>query len=109
MAERRTTARLEAHGSELALVGELNFVTVTQVLEAGRRAIAAVAGARAVLDLSRVTRTDSAGLALVVDWMRTARARGLELELCAVPPQLAEIAGISGLSDLLPGGDARAS
>jgi phospholipid transport system transporter-binding protein len=109
MAERRTTVSLEAHGSELALVGELNFVTVTQVLDAGRRAIAAVAGARAVLDLSRVTRTDSAGLALVVDWIRTARARGLELQLRAVPPQLAEIAGISGLSDLFPGGDARAS
>lgn len=109
MADGQATVSLEAHGSELALVGELVFASVTQVLEPGRRAIAGVAGARAVLDLSRVTRTDSAGLALVVDWLRTARARGLELELRAVPAQLAEIAGISGLSDLIPGGGARAS
>jgi phospholipid transport system transporter-binding protein len=109
MSEHQASVNLEAHGSELELVGELRFATVTQVLESGRRAIAGVAGARAVLDLSRVTRSDSAGLALVVDWLRTARARGLELELRAVPPQLAEIAGISGLSELIPGGDARAS
>lgn len=109
MADRQASVSLQAHGNELALTGELGFATVTQVLEPGRRAIAGVAGARAVLDLSRVTRTDSAGLALVVDWMRAARARGLELELRAVPPQLAEIAGISGLSDLIRGGDARAS
>lgn len=101
--------RLEAHGSELELVGELAFATVTQVLELGRHAIAGVAGARAVLDLSRVTRADSAGLALVVDWMRTARARGLVLELRAVPPQLAEIARVSDLEELIPGGDGHAS
>lgn len=101
--------RLEAHGSELELVGELAFATVTQVLERGRDVIAGVTGARAVLDLSRVTRTDSAGLALVVDWMRAARARGLELELRSVPPQLAEIARVSDLEELIPGGEERAS
>lgn len=101
--------RLEVRGSELELVGELAFATVTQVLEQGRHAIADVAGVRAVLDLSRVTRTDSAGLALVVDWMRTARARGLELELRAVPPQLAQIARVSDLEELIPGGDERAA
>jgi phospholipid transport system transporter-binding protein len=109
VADRQASVSLEANGSELALVGELGFASVTQVLEPGRRAIAGVAGVRAVLDLSRVTRTDSAGLALVVDWLRTARARGLQLELRAVPPQLAELAGISGLSDLISGGDERAS
>lgn len=109
MADRPRAVRLEAQGNVLELIGELGFDTVSEVLEPGRRAIAGVAGAHAVLDLSQVTRADSAGLALVVDWLRAARARELELELRAVPAQLADIARVSDLETLIPGGDAHAS
>ena len=108
-ADAAATIRLDVQGSELRLIGELGFATVTQVLEAGRRAIGAMPAGHAVLNLSEVDRTDTAGLALVVDWMRAARARKLELAVRAVPRQLAAIARVSDLEDLIPGADANAA
>jgi phospholipid transport system transporter-binding protein len=109
VADAHPGARLQAQGSELRVSGELVLASVAQVLEPGRRAIAAVTGAHAVLDLSAVTRADSAALALVVDWMRAARARDVALALRAVPPQLAAIAQLSGLQALIPGAGGGAS
>ena len=97
---------LEIDGDTLRLRGELDVATVTDVLEAGRSAIAALSGERVVLDLSGVTRSDSAGVALVVDWLRAARRRSLELVVESMPPQMTHIAEVSGLAGLLPG-DAR--
>lgn len=94
-------ARLRVDGDALALSGDLRAGSAAQLLEQGRAAIAAVPGTRAALDLSLVTRSDSAGLALVVDWIRAARRRGLELDIRGVPRQLAEIARVSGLDSLL--------
>lgn len=88
-------------GTRLALSGELGFSTVMDVLEEGRRAIASAPTAGTVLDLSGVTKSDSAGLALVVDWLRAARARGVTLAVEAAPAQLADIARVSGLESLL--------
>ncbi len=103
MAEAPTPAgaRLHVDGTRLHLSGVLGFATVAAVLEEGRRVIAGMPGAGAVLDLSAVERSDSAGLALVVDWLRAARAHGLDLELRGVPRQLAEIARVSDLDGLL--------
>jgi len=94
-------ARLEVEGGRLRLAGELALGTVAAVLEPGRRAIAAIDGERAVLDLSGVRKSDSAGLALVVDWLREARGRGLALSIEGTPSQLADIARVSGLEELM--------
>ena len=56
-----------------------------------------------VLDLSAVTKADSAGLALVVDWMRTAKQRDSDLQIVGASAQLTDIARVSGLADFLAG------
>ena len=90
-------ARLTVDGEILALAGELRLAG------AGREAIRDVRGDAAVLDLSGVRTCDSAGLALVVDWLRAARRRDLRLSIRGAPQQLVHLAQVSGLEDIISG------
>ncbi len=83
------------------ICGELTLATVP-ALE--RRALPAQwpAQATVTLDLSGVTRSDSAGLALLIEWLRVARRRNVRLRLADLPAQMREIARISDLLPILP-------
>jgi phospholipid transport system transporter-binding protein len=96
-------AGLQVHGDTLTLSGEISFATVNPLVAKGREAIGALSLDNAVLDLSAVSKTDSAGLALVVDWVRSARHRRVDLRIVGVSAQLADIARVSGLEDFLAG------
>lgn len=85
----------------LRLEGELGFATVAGVLAEGREAIATSQGSPLVLDLSAVDKSDSAGVALLLDWLREARSRQVTLDIQGVPAQLAEIARLGGLASLI--------
>ena len=54
------------------------------------------------LDLSSVSRSDSAGVALLVETMQLAKTNNLTLSLSNLPQQMQDIAGVSGLLDILP-------
>lgn len=83
------------------LAGDLSFATVPQVyLEADT--LFGSPEAALVLDLSRVKRTDSAGLALLVAWLRQARRQHKDLHFRAIPEQLLAIAKASGVEAVLP-------
>ena len=99
----RAPTRLQVRDNTLALSGEISFHTVNSILVAGRAALGALSAAQVVLDLSAVTKSDSAGLALVVDWVRTAKQHGAQLRIVGVSAQLADIARVSGLEDFLAG------
>lgn len=58
---------------------------------------------RLTFDLAGVQRVDSAGLALLLEWLREARRRSKEIRFENIPEQLAAIAKVSGLSDILTG------
>lgn len=94
-------ATLDVGDGRLRLSGELGFATVESVLEPGRQAVIAMAGRAGVLDLTDVSKSDSAGLALVVDWLREARAAKVALELRGIPAQMSDIAHLSGLGELM--------
>jgi phospholipid transport system transporter-binding protein len=83
-----------------ALTGELSFGTVAAELAKLRDAAHSGAGVFE-LDLSGVTRVDSAGLALLLELARLARAAGRELRLTGAPEQLRRLAGFFALSPLL--------
>jgi len=96
-------ARLERQGARLAVVGELTFATVPAL---ARGAVPFPEGETVwEVDLSGVARADSAGLVLLVAWVREARRRGAELRILHVPDQLRAIARVSGVSGLLALGD----
>ncbi|MDX2425828.1 MAG: STAS domain-containing protein [Cycloclasticus sp.] len=55
-----------------------------------------------VFDLERVEKTDSAGLALLLEWMTLARKSGQSITFKKIPKQMLEIAHVSGLEEILP-------
>ncbi|HVC01720.1 MAG TPA: STAS domain-containing protein [Steroidobacteraceae bacterium] len=93
-------ARLEpGEGGRTRVLGVLNYDTVAVLLLAGSEGIAA--GRTAVIDLAGVSASDSAGLALLIEWLSVARAAGHALRYEKVPPQLLQLARLSEVEDLL--------
>ena len=89
-----------------ALGGNLTLAQVGPWRDRGRAALAAApsgAGATLAISLAGVRRVDSAGLALLVDWLAWARGARRTLVFAAVPPALQALARLSGLEDLLAG------
>jgi phospholipid transport system transporter-binding protein len=93
---------IRGEGGRFEVSGELSFVTVNTVLAQSRSTIFARPASRLDLDLGGVTRADSAGLALLIEWMRMARAANSEICFHRLPPQLLAIARAGELDELLP-------
>lgn len=81
--------------------GELSFASVPQLLKEGERKLLA-AGRSVTVDLRGVSRTDSAGLALLVEWTRRMRRGGHEVSFINIPQQMMALARLSGLEQVLP-------
>ncbi len=86
---------------DFQLEGELNLDTAPDLLISMRGQFPS-AGSVATIDLKGVTRSDSAGLALLVEWLRLAEGRDVSLRFANLPDQLREIARVSDLLPLLP-------
>lgn len=84
----------------LMLEGELSFETVVRLLGEMRRQLDQ--GTEIQVDLQGVSRADSAGLALLVEWMRNAKALGKSIQYLNIPQQMLDIARVSGLDQVLP-------
>lgn len=82
-----------------SLQGELSFDTVPALVAAGEQLFAD--GDAVSVDLGEVGRSDSAGLALLVSWIRLARRRQKTLEFHHIPAQLQGLARVSGVAQLL--------
>ncbi len=79
--------------------GELSFDTVTGLLSESHSLFAGESSVE--LDLSGVTYADSAGLALLVEWLRQARLQGRQLRYQSLPAQLQSLANVSEVTGLL--------
>ena len=94
-------ARIEpVRPDRFRIQGALTFATVTRLLA---RSLELFSRAEALdIDLDGVDHADSAGLALLVEWMRYARRRDLPLRFINMPPQMLAIARASSLDHVLP-------
>lgn len=81
------------------LSGELGFGTVSQLLKDSRAGFSD--GHHFEVDLSGVKRADSAGLALLIEWLRSAERAGSSVSFVNMPAQMQSIARICGLDDIL--------
>ena len=88
-----------AGDGSLRASGELTFETAAEALAAGERLLASDDDAH--IDLSRVREGDSAGLAVLVEWLAGQLARGGRLAFADMPAQMLSIARICGLEELL--------
>ncbi|MER2551924.1 MAG: STAS domain-containing protein [Thauera sp.] len=82
-----------------APAGELTMGSAPAVLEEGRRLARA---GDLVVDFAGVTVADSAALALLLDWMRCARAAGNRLTVRSLPAAMASLAALYDIDALLP-------
>lgn len=73
--------------------GELSFATVGAVLAAPPPG--------SELDLTAVTRADSAGLSLLLELTRRAKAKGLTLKIRNAPEQIRDLAEFFGVNSIL--------
>ena len=87
-----------------AVRGPLVFATARRALAAGISALATSRGTPIEVDLSGVEASDSAGLAVLIEWLAWARRSGRSLHFAGVPDSLHTIARISELEGLLFGG-----
>jgi phospholipid transport system transporter-binding protein len=77
--------------------GALTFETVPQFFAASGSWLGAGSGALTV-DLRGVTRIDSAGVALLLEWRQEARQAGRALAYTAIPEQVQHMIRVNGLS-----------
>ncbi|HET7202061.1 MAG TPA: STAS domain-containing protein [Steroidobacteraceae bacterium] len=87
--------RLEARGA-------ICYDSAARALQAGLDLIPR--GQACTIDLSKVTEADSAGLAVLVEWLATARKRKSTIHYEGIPAQILAVARISDLDDLLTDG-----
>lgn len=98
----KNVASLAVQADErMTVKGVLDFDTVGALLSSGSEAIRA--GKAAVVDLGEVSASDSAGLALLIEWLSVAKDAQHPLRYERVPSQLQQLARLSEVEDLLLG------
>jgi phospholipid transport system transporter-binding protein len=80
--------------------GELSFDTAVSGIAMTEQLFAETAILD--VDLSDVTHSDSAGLALLIEWMRQAQQLNKPIRYFNMPAQMLAMAEASGLEELLP-------
>ncbi|MCG8426948.1 MAG: STAS domain-containing protein [Chromatiales bacterium] len=81
--------------------GDLVFATVTQLLAVGEKCIRDSGKKSLVFDCAAVGRADSAGVALLLEWLDRARQQGVCLQFRNLPDGLMSIAQLSNVDGLL--------
>lgn len=100
-------ARLESlGGGRFRVSGVLDASTAREVLEQSESRFAQ--SKEIDVDLGGVGESDSAGLALLIEWLRAARQGGQVIRFANVPAQIEALARISEVEDLICGGEKQA-
>jgi phospholipid transport system transporter-binding protein len=82
------------------LRGELDYESVPVVWRVGLDTFAADEAIE--IDLERVSRSNSAGLALLIEWQREVKKAGKTITYTNMPAQMLAIARASSLDQILP-------
>jgi phospholipid transport system transporter-binding protein len=99
------TLRLAAGADgRLTLVGPLTFATARAGRDLGERALAGGGSGALEIDCAGITASDSAGLAVLLDWLRSAKHAGRSLRYSHLPEGLQALARISEVEELLARG-----
>lgn len=83
------------------LSGVVALHTVLPLLPQGRRCIDATSEAVTTVDLSGITESDSAAVALLIDWLRYAHKRQKQLVFTNMPAKMRDVVQVSDLEEVL--------
>lgn len=90
----------ESGAGRLEIHGDLSFASVPLLWNRHREAFSRPGALD--IDLSHVERSDSAGLALLMECLRQAAETGASIRFFNIPAQMLEMARVSGLDRILP-------
>lgn len=82
-----------------ALSGDMSFATAEQILRSSERSFANQHEIE--VDMSGVQKTDSAGLALLLEWISSAARSGSSIRFVSIPEKVHLIAQTVEVEDLL--------
>jgi len=91
----------EPNSGRVVVTGELTFATAREARQIGILVLESSRAERIVVDCTAVSRADSAGLAVLLDWLAWGRRRSRPLSLQNLPASLIAIARISEVDELL--------
>lgn len=91
-------------GGSLLAEGPLTFASARRARDLGLRAIRDGGQGALVIDCKGVTASDSAGLAVLIDWLAAASAGKRTLRYAHLPQGLAALGRISEVGELLERG-----
>jgi phospholipid transport system transporter-binding protein len=101
MSENNHEIRIERmENNRYLLTGVLSFNTISQIqddIESMTKQ-----GSEIILDLAGISRVDSAGIVVLLEWMKLARESGKQILFTNIPQQLLDIARVSALDGILP-------
>lgn len=82
--------------------GELNMQTVPNLSQQLVGLFPQIEESNITMDFASVTRSDSAGVALLVEIIQLAKLANLNLSFTGLPQQMQDIAALSDLLEILP-------
>lgn len=95
-----TEAKIDRKGdSDFQITGDMTFESVPQLLTDSKAVFGDVEDLN--LDLAEVKQVDSAGLALLLEWISQAKAKDAKISLKGIPESLREIARLCQVDSAL--------
>jgi phospholipid transport system transporter-binding protein len=91
----------EPSEGRIVVTGELTFATARDARALGMLVLESSRAQRITVDCSAVSRADSAGLAVLLDWLAWGRRKSRVISLENLPQSLVAIARISEVDGLL--------
>ncbi|HEU4781368.1 MAG TPA: STAS domain-containing protein [Steroidobacteraceae bacterium] len=91
----------EPTSGRVTVTGDLTFASAREARQIGILVLESSRAERIVIDCSGVTRADSAGLAVLLDWLAWGRRKSRVVQLENLPASLVAIARISEVDVLL--------
>ena len=85
----------------LVLTGVLNITTVTRIHQDFLGKFLDAVSIPESIDLTGVTSADSAGLALLIEWIRLGKKQDRKIKFHNIPAQMLPLAGLFGVDHLL--------
>ncbi|MDW5378638.1 STAS domain-containing protein [Halomonas sp. HP20-15] len=96
-------ARLVVQDQALIASGEADFDVAASLAESGCEWLdTQPSGSVVHFDLSGVDRASSAAISVMLEWLRCARKRGLEVESVKLSEPLVRVTSLAGIDLLLP-------
>lgn len=96
-----TSASISIQGDTLTLSGVLDHESVLEVDQQGQQWLLESNTRECKLELGNITYSSSAGIALLLGWLRIAQQQQKNLHFLKAPANMIALAKVGGLEDLL--------